>query len=87
MIWLEELPKNKNFVILHLVRRNKHSWRQVSKIYQDKKKRWVFVVNLPIAMTLNEDIKRMAKAMFKGDDVRVCGTEIIINKSCLDTFK
>ena len=81
MIWLEDLPKDKDSVVLHLVRRNKHSWRQVSRIYQDQKKRWIFIDDLPIAMTPNEDIKRMAKAMFKGDDVRVCGTEININKS------
>ena len=86
MIWREELPKNKNFVVLHLVRRNKHSWRQVSKIYQDEKKRWIYVDDLPIAMTPNEDIKRMARAMFKGDDVRVCSTDIIINVKCLDEF-
>ena len=86
MIWLEELPKNKNFVILHLVRRNKHSWRQVSKIYQDEKKRWAYVDDLPIAMTPNEDIKRMAKAMFKGDDVTVGGTRITIKRSCLNDF-
>ena len=86
MIWLEELPKNENFVILHLVRRNKHSWRQVSKIYKDEKKRWIYVDDLPIAMTPNEDIKRMARSMFKGEDVRVCSTDIIINKKCLDEF-
>ena len=86
MIWREELPKNKNFVILHLVRRNKHSWRQVSKIYQDEKKRWIYVDDLPIAMTPNEDIKRLARALFKGDDVRVGSTDIIINKSCLEEF-
>ena len=86
MIWREELPKNKNFVVLHLVRRNKHSWRQVSKIYKDEKKRWIYVDDLPIAMTPNEDIKRMARAMFKGDDVRVCSTDIIINVKCLDEF-
>ena len=86
MIWLEELPKNRNFVVLHLVRRNKHSWRQVSKIYQDEKKRWIYVDDLPIAMTPNEDIKRLARALFKGDDVRVGSTDIIINKSCLEEF-
>ena len=47
MIWLVELPKNRNFVVLHLVRRNKHSWRQVSKIYHDEKKRWAYVDDLP----------------------------------------
>ena len=86
MIWLEDLPKDKDSVVLHLVRRNKHSWRQVSRIYQDKKKRWIFIDDLPIAMTPNEDIKRMAKAMFKGDDVTVGGTRITIKRSCLNDF-
>ena len=86
MIWLEDLPKDKDSVVLHLVRRNKHSWRQVSRIYKDQKKRWIFIDDLPIAMTPNEDIKRMAKAMFKGDDVTVGGTRITIKRSCLNDF-
>ena len=65
MIWREELPKNKDFVVLHLVRRNQHSWGQVCKIYQNEKKRWIYIDDLPIAMRTNEDIKRMAKALFK----------------------
>lgn len=83
MIWREDSPDNQTFTILHMIRRNKHSWRAVNKIYKDEAKRFFFRDNLPVAMTPNEDIKYLVKDNFENEDARVDGSKIFIKKICL----
>ena len=87
MIWKEEIPESQTFITLHMIRRNKSTWREINKIYKDENKRWYFKDNLPISMTPNSDIKNIVRKNFKGDDAVVHSTSIDINKNCLNELK
>ena len=82
LIWKEDDDES-DTVILHLVKRNKANFRQVSKHYKNTDERWFYRDNLPIAMTPNEDIKALIKSYFPGSEYRIVGSTISINKQHL----
>ena len=75
IIWKEDLGNN---TLLHLCRRNKSSFREISKYKKDANKCWFFRDDLPIAMTINEDVKDIVRKTFPGDDYNMKGCKIEI---------
>lgn len=69
-------------VLLQCVRRNNHTFRQVSKI-QKSDRCWFYREELPIAMTPNEDVKDIVRETFPGKDYRIDGNSILIRKKHL----
>ena len=69
--------------LLHLVRRNKKTFRAVSRHNNDDE-RFIFKDNLPIAMTPNEDIKNIIKNNFGRNDYVIHGCTITINNEHLE---
>lgn len=64
--------------LLHLVRRNKKTFRAVSRHNNDDE-RFIFKDNLPIAMTPNEDIKEIVKNNFPRNayGINMCSIRIL----------
>ena len=88
MIWKEE-PTDEaltDYIILHLVRRNNHVFRQVSKIQKDENKCWFYRENLPIAMTPNDDVKDLIRQLLPNTDYRINGTVVVVRKEHLETL-
>ncbi|KAK8877870.1 hypothetical protein M9Y10_004633 [Tritrichomonas musculus] len=81
LIWKEAIDDE--YTILHLVRRNKKTFRAVSKFNNDEQ-RYYYKSNLPIAMTPNEDIKRIVKNNFRGNDYNINGCNITIKTERLE---
>ena len=84
LIWKEELPHDPDMILLHLVKRNKNNFRQVSKHYNNINEKWFYRENLPIAMTPNEDIKALVKQSFPGSEYDINGSTIMTYKVHLD---
>ncbi|KAK8857774.1 hypothetical protein M9Y10_016185 [Tritrichomonas musculus] len=84
LIWKEELPNDPDMILLHLVKRNKNNFRQVSKHYNNINEKWFYRENLPIAMTPNEDIKALVKQSFPGSEYDINGSTIMTYKVHLD---
>ena len=85
MIWKEELPddEDKDMIKLHLVRRNRRVFSQVSNIRNDPDKCWFFRENLPIAMTPNEDVKNIVKQILPGSEYDIKACDILTYKEHL----
>ena len=71
------------FTLLHLVRRNKKTFRAVSRHNNDEE-RFIFKDNLPIAMSPNEDIKEIVKNNFPRNDYGINGCSITIRTNRLE---
>ena len=69
--------------LLHLVRRNKKTFRAVSR-HNNADECFIFKDNLPIAMTPNEDIKNIVKNNFGRNDYVIHGCNITINNEHLE---
>ena len=87
MIWLEDVEPddendNKDMVLLHLVRRNNRTFREVSKI-KNSDKCWFYAEKLPIAMTPNEEVKRIIKDNLKGSEYDIKATTVLTYKEHL----
>ena len=76
-------PINTGHTILHLVRRNRKTFRAVSRHNNDEE-RFIFKENLPIAMTPNEDIKELVKNNFLRREYIINGCTITIKNDRLD---
>ena len=92
LIWKEELDDESTIsgikgpkVALHLIRRNKDSFRGVSEVYKNAKK-WFFRDNLPISMTPNEDIKTIIKNNCTAKEAKILPFKIIVVKNKLDNL-
>jgi len=83
MIWKEETDDN-DLIKLHLVRRNKRVFSQVSKIKNDPEKCWFYRENLPIAMTPNEDVKDLIRKTLPGSEYYINACTITVFKEHLD---
>lgn len=83
LIWKEIIPDNREFVRLHLVRRNKHNFRVVYNHLHNEEECWYYKNNLPISMSPNQDIKEIIKKNFGENDVKVAGFVVVIRVSCL----
>ena len=88
MIWIEDVEPddendNKDMVLLHLVRRNNKTFREVSKI-KNSNKCWFYAEKLPIAMTPNEEVKRIIKNNLKGCEYDIKATTVLTYKEHLD---
>ena len=81
LIWKE--TNDAENTILHLVRRNKRTFRAVSTHNNDNE-RFYFKNDLPIAMTPNEDIKDIVKNNFPRNDYTINGCNIIIKNERLE---
>ena len=71
------------YTLLHLVRRNKKTFRAVSRHNNDEE-RFIFKDNLPIAMTPNEDIKEIVKNNFPKREYVINGCNITIKNERLE---
>ena len=85
MIWKEDINKN-DYIRLHLVRRNTKSFYELSKIMKSDAC-WLYKNDLPIVMTPNEDIKKIIKNNFNGEEAIVKGCNIDIKTELLDKLK
>ena len=83
LIWKEIIPDNREFVRLHLVRRNKHNFRVVYNHLHNEEECWYYKNNLPISMSPNQDIKEIIKKNFGENDAKVSGFVVVIRVSCL----
>ena len=88
MIWIDDVPPddentNEDMVILHLVKRNKRTFREVSKI-KNSDKCWFYIENLPIAMTPNEDVKRIIRKNLKGSEYDIRQSTVLTYKEHLE---
>ena len=81
LIWKE--TNDAENTILHLVRRNKRTFRAVST-HNNENERFIFKDNLPIAMSPNEDIKELVKNNFPRNDYTINGCNIIIKNERLE---
>ena len=87
MIWKESINYYKpGYIRLHLVRRNTKSFYELSKI-KNSDACWFYRSYLPIAMTPNEDIKKIIKKNFNGEEANVNGCNIDIKVDLLDKLK
>ena len=76
-------PINGEYTLLHLVRRNKKTFRAVSRHNNDDE-RFIFKDNLPIAMTPNEAIKDIVKNNFPKREYAINGCNITIKNERLE---
>ena len=76
-------PIDGEYTLLHLVRRNKKTFRAVSRHNNDDE-RFIFKDNLPIAMSPNEDIKEIVKNNFPRNDYGINGCSITIRTDRLE---
>ncbi|KAK8863589.1 hypothetical protein M9Y10_011276 [Tritrichomonas musculus] len=83
LIWKEDQPDDPDMILLHLVKRNCRSFRQVSKHFNNKDERWFYRDNLPIAMTPNEDIKDLVRRTLPGSEYDIDGSTILTYKEHL----
>lgn len=88
MIWIEDVPPddentNEDMVMLHLVKRNKRTFREVSKI-KNSDKCWFYIDDLPIAMTPNEDVKRIIRKNLKGSEYDIKQSTVLTYKEHLE---
>lgn len=81
MIWKEE--ENDNIITLHLVRRNNRSFSALSSIRDNPSKCWFLREDLPVAMTPNEDVKRIVRNILPGNEYRIGSCKIKLNKKYL----
>ena len=79
-------PIDDEYTLLHLVRRNKKTFRAVSRHNNDDE-RYIFKDNLPIAMTPNEDIKEIVKNNFTKREYVINGCNITIKNDKLDRLR
>ncbi|KAI5503183.1 hypothetical protein TVAGG3_0897530 [Trichomonas vaginalis G3] len=88
MIYTEELEKeeDKDMVMLHLVRRNNKSFYDLAKIYKSDRN-WFYRENLPISMTLNEQIKEIVKNTLPQTHYNIKGCTILTFKEDLTLLK
>ncbi|KAK8849289.1 hypothetical protein M9Y10_018658 [Tritrichomonas musculus] len=85
MIWKEDINKPE-YIRLHLVRRNTKSFYEYTKI-KNSDACWYFKSDLPIAMTPNEDIKKLIKKNFAGEEAIAKGCNIDIKIDKLEQLK
>ena len=74
---------NEDMVMLHLVKRNKRTFREVNKI-KNSDKCWFYAENLPIAMTPNEDVKRIIRKNLKGSEYDIKQSTVLTYKEHLE---
>ena len=91
MIYLTDVPpddenSNEDMVLLNLVRRNKSTFREVSKI-KNSDKCWIYRDNLPISMTVNDDIKEIVKLNLPASEYDIKGASILTYREHLDMLK
>lgn len=85
MIWKENIDDDVTKTKLHLVKRNKKTFRGTNnQISKDETKCWFFRKDLPISMTINEDIKQMIKQNFGNKDYKINSSTIIIKTDLLN---
>ena len=84
LIWKEQ--NTNNTTILHLVRRNNKTFRQISNHNNDAE-RFFYKENLPIAMSPNEDVKDIVRNNFPKINYTINGSSIIIDNECLDRLR
>ena len=84
LIWLEQIPDDDENVKLHLVRRHKDYFRKVREHFDNLNERWFFRENLPISMSINNDIKNIVRENFDEAEASINGNTIIINREILD---
>ena len=63
LIWKEPHPQYPKSVILHLVRRNNSTFKQVQDHFENDDERWFYMDNLPISMSVNKDIIDIIKSI------------------------
>lgn len=86
MIYMEKTDNDAS-VELHLVRRNHRSFHKTFKDIQKSDKCLYFKDKLPIAMTPNEDIKKLIANNFSMSEYIINSSSIIIYKKHLDKVK
>lgn len=86
MIYMEKTDNDAS-VELHLVRRNHRSFHKTFKDIQKSEKCLYFKDKLPIAMTPNEDIKKLIANNFPMSEYIINSLSIIIYKKHLDKVK
>ena len=74
MIWKQE---NEDKVLLHCVRRNNATFREVNKIRKDADKCWFFRENLSPSMPIQRDIKRIVRENFTSKECEMSGNSIV----------
>mgnify|MGYP001094496024 CR=1 FL=1 len=79
-------PIDDEYTLLHLVRRNKKTFRAVSRHNNDEE-RYIFKDNLPIAMTPNENIKEIVKNNFTKREYVINGCNITIKNERLEQLR
>ena len=74
MIWKQE---NEDKVLLHCVRRNNATFREVNKIRKDVDKCWFYRENLSPSMPIQRDIKRIVRENFTSKECEMSGNSIV----------
>ena len=83
-IWKETFTHDNTFVKLHLIRRHKDYFNKVQEHYDNLNERWYFRENLPISMSINNDIKNIVKENFDQTEAIIYANTITINIEILD---
>ena len=84
LIWKEDIPDDFENVKLHLVRRHKDYFYKVREHFNNPEQRWFYRDELPISMSINNDIKNIVRENFDEIEAQIIGNTIIINREILD---
>ena len=87
MIWIDDVPPddentNEDMVMLHLVQRNKKTFRGVSKI-KNSDKCWLYVEQLPKTIRPNQQVKEIVKKSLKDSEYDIKASTILTYKEHL----
>ena len=82
-IWKEPSSTDSSKVILHLVKRHKSNFRQMSKHYHNEDEKWFYREVLPNSMSINECIKPLIQQNFPGSEYTMKGSVVTIGKQHL----
>lgn len=80
LIWKEDIDDE--FVVLHFVRRNSRTWKNVPKKYKNRK--WYFRDAISSTVSPSKDIKDMIRTIFNRDSYDIGINDVIVRKDMLD---
>ena len=78
LIWKEPHPQYPKSVILHLVRRNNSTFKQVQEHFENDDERWFYRDNLPISMAVNKDIIDTIKSIVPAGEYSIKNCDVTV---------
>ena len=83
LIWKEPHPQYPKSVILHLVRRNNSTFKQIQEHFENDDERWFYMDNLPISMSVNKDIIDIIKTIVPAGEYSIKNCDVTVGNRYL----